>query len=58
MEEDDLWLSEDEDGSDHELELSTDPARFNMSLTPQEGQSGGKASVGGEEVPCSDELES
>ncbi|KAL1881325.1 hypothetical protein Daus18300_001178 [Diaporthe australafricana] len=38
-----IWLSEDEEGPENELECSTDPSRFNMSLTYQEGQSGGEA---------------
>lgn len=44
MADNEIWLSEDEEETDHELELSTDPRRFNLSLTYQGGQPGGKIS--------------
>lgn len=42
MEEDELWLDEGQEASDSEPEESSDPTSFNMSLTFQEGQSGGE----------------
>ena len=35
------WVNEDIEGLDSELDYSTDPTRFNISLTDQDGQPGG-----------------
>lgn len=43
MNEEDLWLSQDEDEVGQELECTTDPAIFNLSLTYRGGESGGQS---------------
>lgn len=50
MEKEQNWLDKEIEGLDNELEYSTDPTRFNISLTDQGGESGGEVSYGGKDL--------
>lgn len=40
--EDIFWVKEENDDGDEELQSSSDPMAFSLSLTPEDGQSGGE----------------